>query len=196
MNNDGDVVRRQQLQARRQELAKQRENERKRSERGPDLAAAIGKALGVPLTLNDFDLKSKLPMSFSSTQDYRETKGLKLPYVSERRARHVVRCCDSTIGPQRGIIGFDEYSFLGVIHTDPVTLDSILSVAKMLHSEVLFCPTEIVGLIMFDHYRDYAIDREVDYTIVVQGPALESKLARCFANVVDISTAPDPRKEI
>jgi len=84
---------------------------------------------------------------------------------------------------QGGVLGFDEYGFVGITRVSSTTLAKLLNAAKALHDSVLFCPDGTGSIVLIDHYRVSGMPRDVGYSVVVQGQELEAKLAACFENV-------------
>lgn len=122
--NSSDRIR--ELRERRIRLAEERESRRKRSDVGSAVVEKINAALGSHLVLDDFDVGGTLPVRFDREPDFRDCGGLVAAHMSEEAVRSIASCCDSISGPLTGIVGFDEYAYVGTARVEAVTMTSLL----------------------------------------------------------------------
>lgn len=181
-----DKERIEQLRKRRMRLAEEKEREVKRTSHGAEVVAKLNSALGSRLTLDDFDVTAKLPVEFVRQPSFADCMGLVAAHIAEQRIREILACCDAAVGPLSGVIGLDEYEYVGSTRFDSVRFGALLDAAKALHDSVLFCPDDPTGVILIDHYKVSGMPRDVGFSVVIQGELLEAKLAQCFENVVRI----------
>ncbi|MEZ5499811.1 MAG: hypothetical protein R3E77_10335 [Steroidobacteraceae bacterium] len=187
--NESDTNRIRQLRERRMRVAEEKERAEKRAKRGGYVAAKASVALRTHLTLDAFDVDAKLPINFERKPNLAECPGLVAAHVSEKRARHIAECCDATIGPQAGRLGFDEYSYVGTASVASTNFTALLDAATSLHDSVLFCPNDSDSIVLIDYYNVGGLSRDVGFSIVIQGSQLEAKLAICFDNSVSLEGA-------
>lgn len=174
------------LRERRMRIAEERENAIKRAKVGDAVVSRINAALGTEFSLDDFETDAKLPIEFDGQPNMSDCSGLVAAHTNELRTREIVSCCDAILAPMKGMIGFDEYAFIGTIRTTQTKLMALLELAKSIHDSVLFCPDNYDSIILVDHYKVSGIQRDVDFSLVVQGADLETALATCFENVIHV----------
>ena len=170
------------LKDRRMRVAEEREAARKRVELGDAIVAKVNAALRVSLTLDDFETTTNLPIEFVQQPDFRDCPGLLAAHSSEPAMKEIASCCDATLSPMEGMIGFDEYSFLGTARVEAINLISLLELAKLIQDSVLFCPDGYDSIVLLDHYVAGGVPRDESFSLIVQGARLERVLARCFGN--------------
>lgn len=169
------------LKERRMRVAEQKENVRRRAEFGHAVVEKVNAALGSSLTLDDFEVNVGMPIEFSWQRDFRDCSGLVAAHSSEPVIRAIASCCDAISGPMNGVIGFDEYAFVGTARVEAITLAALLELAKSVHDSVLFCPDGHDSIVLLDHYRVSGVPRDEGFSVVIQGSRLETEYARCFA---------------
>ena len=174
------------LKERRMRLAEAKENAEKREKLGSFIVEKVNAALKTNLALDQFDIVAEPPFSFARKSDFTECTGLVAAHTNEPRAREILTCCDEIVGGHGGLIGFDEYGFVGTASIASVTFLQLLDTAKLLHDSVLFWPDGTKAVVLVDHYRVHGVQRDVGFSIVIQGAELEGKLASCFENVVQL----------
>jgi len=179
-NEEGKPERIRELRKRRIRMAEEREKLRKRSEMGNTVVEKINAALGSSLMLDDFMTNTELRTKFASQPDLRNCAGLVAAYSSEADISEIVSCCDLTLRPMSGMIGFDDYAFVGTAKVKSITLTAILEAAKMIHDSVFFCPDGYDSIALLDHYQAGGVAPNEEYTFIVQGKKLEKACARCF----------------
>ena len=182
----GQTERIEELKKRRMRIAKERENAEKRVKFGESVVAKANKALGTSLSLDDFHTTQSLPIELDWRNDIRDSPGLVAAYVNEPRAREIVSCCDATADLLEGIIGFSSYAFVGTTRIGSNSLLELLELAKLLEDSIFYCPDRYNGIISLDYYRGGLESREYDFSLVVQGKALEQILSTCFHSVIQI----------
>lgn len=183
-----DEQRRKELQERRQRAAEAEERLEKKVRVGPKIATALSALWMRNVGLQDFNESLPLPTLPKWTRDMRQVPGLAAVYTSQERVAEVAACCDRTLGPAEGVIGFDEYRFLGTLPVSEMSVSMLVSAAFELQDSVLFCPFESDGIIIADYYRTSGMGPNVDFSLIVQGDELERKLAACFENILPISS--------
>lgn len=182
----GDKNRIQQLSEKRARIADEKRRAEKRADYGAKVVEKINAALGTQLTLDSFHVNDELPTEFVRKPNLADCPGLLVAHVSERRIREITECCDATLGKLNGTLGFDEYGFVGVAQVSSTTLLQLAGAAKALHDSVLFCPVGSESIVLIDHYRVSGMQRDVGFSVVVQGATLEERLAPCFENLVKL----------
>lgn len=174
------------LKERRIRLFQARKNSEKREKLGSLVVEKVNAALKTNLSLDQFDAASEPPFSFAWKPDFRDCPGLVAAHTNETRAREILICCNEIVGGHSGLIGFDEYGFVGAASIESVTFLQLLDAAKSLHDSVLFWPDGTEAVVLVDHYMVHGVPRDVGFSIVIQGAELEVKLVSCFENVVQI----------
>lgn len=166
--------------------ADKRERDLKRAKHGDELVRKAGEALGFSLSIEDFQVDRKLSREFEWTSDLRNIPGLVVAYTDQARAKDIALCCDRTLGPLPGLIGFADYGFLGTVHLATLSFERLLDLSEVLNDSVLFCPQDQNEIVLFDYYPYKTSTRDASYTLAVQGEKFEEALAPCFENVVQL----------
>jgi hypothetical protein len=172
------------VREKRMRLAQERESADKRVRHGKSIVAKVNSALGTRLTLDAFNAKGELPVQLDTRPNFADYQGLVAAHISEKRIRELVACCDTVVSPVAGVLQFDEYRFIGTTLVGLTSLRALLDLAKTLHDSVIFCPEGANSVVLLDHYEVSGMPRDVNFSVVVQGTDLESKLAKCFESVV------------
>ncbi|MCI5044679.1 MAG: hypothetical protein MRY72_08275 [Aquisalinus sp.] len=168
------------LKHRRKELAQKRLSHDRLTREGSSIAKKIGEALKREISIADFDTTSINPILLPRVSDYREANGLKLPYVTKEKAISTLVSCNEALSSAPGIVGFDEYSFLGTLKQKELYLPNLAYLAETLHSEVFFYPESHNGYILVNYYKDCLDGKDVGFSIVVSGKILEKALSFAF----------------
>ncbi len=151
---------------------------------GEEVVNKVNAALGTGLSLEHFSTSENLPVSFESRQNFSECPGLVVAYASFDAVRRVVSCCDDVLEALEGVLGFDDYAFMGVARVKNVTLLELHQLAIAVHDSVFFCPDETSSIVLLDYYETRGTTVDEDHTIVVQGEPLVSKLDECIRRAV------------
>lgn len=164
------------LQKKRVQMFEAREHDRLRAEYGKNLAAAIGRATGRDLSLDEFDIKSETrPIEW--TGDIRNAPGLVAAYINKSEACSLLTCIRSRISLLSGEIGFHEKKYLGFAKLSDVNPMNLLSIAELTEESVIFCNDSPAGIVMVDCYPNPPSN---PFSILVQGDELSYELAPCF----------------
>lgn len=169
-----------QLRAKRLKAAQDKQNDDKRREYGKGIVAKINLSLNVNKSLSDYNLAINLPFDFNSKPNFEDCLGLVAAHTSEDNVRRILVCLGDTLGPSQGMLGFDEYAFIGTVQIKPLRFESLLDAAKSIHSTVLFCPEGDQGIVLVDHYNVAGVTEDAHFSLIVQGEQLERKVAKCF----------------
>jgi hypothetical protein len=184
--NENEEDRIQRLREKRMRLAKEKEDADKRARHGLSVVAKTNLALGTSLTVEGFDIQGEFPVQLEMRSNLADCRGLVAAHISEKRIREIIACCDAIVRPVTGTLGFDEYRFVGTVKIKSTTLMALLDAAKALHDSVIFCPAESGSVVLLDHYKVSGMERDVGFSIVIQGASLEARLAACFQNVAKL----------
>ena len=175
---DTDRIR--QLRAKRLQAAQDNQNDEKRSKYGEDIVAKINLSLNVNKSLSDYNPATNMPFEFRSEPNFEDCSGLVAAHTSEENVRRILTCVGDTLGPSQGMLGFDEYAFIGVVQIKPLRFESLLDAAKSIHSTVLCCAEDEQGIVVVDHYNVAGVIEDTHFSLIVQGEYLEREVAKCF----------------
>lgn len=169
-----DEAVREQLRARRQALAAERQRRLHRERYGPALVEAVNSAIGQRLCEGDFRWDLVPPLYVIWTGPISSAPGLNISYASEERIAAVVACIDKVLGKTDGLLGFHGNEYLGYASVRAVRAPMLLDLAIKTQDTVLFFPTFPRGVILVDRCTTGGD------SAAVQGSDLESALKRCF----------------
>lgn len=175
---DTEKVRR--LRAKRIKAAEDKKNAESRTKYGKDIVAKINLSLGMQKSLADYDPTAKLPVDFIRKPDFRDCPGLVAAHSSEENILKLLTCCGDIFGASRGVLGFDDSAFVGVVQVELPCLARLFDIAKSIHDSVLFCPEETDSIILVDHYKVAGVAEDEHFSLIVQGELLERRFANCF----------------
>ncbi|MEN5119136.1 hypothetical protein ABE488_17660 [Luteimonas sp. TWI662] len=165
-----------QMQKRRAEFLKERDQKRLRSLHGEKLVAAISRATGKPLSLDDFRSDSKLPPIDWPT-DIRKASGLVSAYISKSSADELLKCVRDKLSALNGQIGFHDKPYLGFAKVHEIDPLSLIAVSEATEDSAVFYSAIPKGILMVDFYKSQPSE---PFSIVAQGIKLVQKLSFCF----------------
>lgn len=185
----GDHKRIRELRERRMRIAQEKENALRRRKYGPQVVAHVNTVLGTQLSLEDFDPRENPPVEFKWAPRMEDSEGLMIAYANRRQVLRILMCCGEGLGKLGGLLEFYEYrEYLGLARVPAVDLHRLLSLAEVQQESILFYPTGYPAVICIDYHRmggwvtrdQVLVYRELNYSLVVQGPILERRLQKCF----------------
>ena len=168
------------LKERRTRLAEENEKIQNRGKNGTKIVNKVNSALIAKMTLEDFDTEREPPLKFLRKPDFRDCTGLVLAHTSETNTREFLSRCHEAIGLQDGLIGFDEYHYIGIASISSIGFLELLKTAKILHDSVYFWPTSTKAVVLVDHYKVSGAAEDIGFSVVIQGADLEKKLNPCL----------------
>lgn len=167
----------QQLQRRRELLARQRRFAGQREKFGDTLVKALGPIVGGCLSLADFDPGKEPPFLVHVSADVSVSRGFIAAYIDKYRALEIARCVATAVG-SAGFLGILGNGYLGLAHVATAAIPALVDACEEINDSVVFYPDGSEGAIVFDCYRSSAPSEP--FSVIVQGFALEAALAGCF----------------
>jgi hypothetical protein len=118
-----------------------------------------------------------------------ESKGLVAAYVSYPRARQIVSCCQAVLcGEISTNIWFDEKSYMGAFGVSRLSVPSLVDLAMKLKDRVFAAPIAGSGILIMDYYALSWTAKQTDFSVILQGPNMESMFKDCFSQQSPLSS--------
>lgn len=169
------------LQLRRIANANQKEQEQKRAQNGPAIVEAINRLLGQSFDLQTTTLRNGFPYTVAISSKLEESSGLVAANTSRSNARKLLQCCARELGePIAAELWFEEKFYMGIFTCMQLRLPQLVDLAHELQDRVHVAPKDPHGVIVVDYYSQAWKPDECDFSILVQGLALENRLQKCF----------------
>lgn len=107
-------------------------------------------------------------------------KGLVAKDTDRQKTEKILVCCAETVGKLGGLLELpDQIRSLGLTELQPVDLRLLLPLVEALDEPILLHPTGHSAVIFVDCWIGMG-----DYSVAVQGEALERMLQQCFTSAV------------
>jgi hypothetical protein len=188
MNQDNEKQERlESLRAKRQQLSQSKEMSEKRLKRGPVIVDTINSVLGISIKEEDFRTEAQLPFNFVWGKRLEDCPGLVADYVSEQTAHQILICCSGLIGRCDAQIVLSEKLYMGYLSIKDLQIDKTVDLARKLEDSVIVFLQKYNGFVMIDYYEAKWSKEAIDFSVVMQGPALEQLMAPCFKNLIPFS---------
>jgi len=94
-----------------------------------------------------------------------------------------MNCFSTRLSFREGYLRAEEHEYLGLWAVTIVNGAALLAMAVGLRDRLFFWPKGQSGVIVVDYYPVGWSERDIDYSILVQGESLEGRLLCCFATV-------------
>ena len=169
------------LQLRRIANANQREQEQKRAQNGPTIVEAINRLLGQSFDLQATTLRDSFPYTVAISSRLEDDGGLVIANTSKSNAAKLLQCCARELGePIAAELWFEEKFYMGIFTCTQLGLPKLVDLAHELQDRVHVAPIDAHGVIAVDYFSQAWRPDECDFSVLVQGLALENRLQKCF----------------
>ncbi|HZT01162.1 MAG TPA: hypothetical protein VFA39_02720 [Steroidobacteraceae bacterium] len=170
------------LKQRRMAQAQERERARLRDKNGAAIVNAVAEILGPEcsqgVAVYDMDSCPKA----SVAERIEQSPGLVAPYVGYARARQILSCCQAVLGGQiSATLWLDEKNYMGPFACRRLVLPQLADLAMKLEDRVVVAPLAASGILIVDYYAQTWTAKQTDFSVIVQGPDIESTFEKCFA---------------
>ena len=109
-------------------------------------------------------------------------KGLVAQDINRQKTEKILACCAEILGKLGGLLELpDQLCSLGLAELQPIDLRMLVPLGEALEEPILLHPAEHSAVIFVDYYW---MGMGQDYSVAVQGGALERRLQKCFTSPV------------
>lgn len=168
-----------QLRRRRMAKAQERESAQLKEANGARVLGIMAEVLGT-----DFH-ETSAPAGYQQPElapQIEASPGLVAAYISYPRARQIVSCCQAILGKEiSASVWFDEKSYMGAFTFPQMKLPLLVDLAKKLEDRVFASPISDSSVLIIDYYPQSWTAQQTDFSVVLQGPNIESTFQDCFS---------------
>ena len=164
------------LRVRRQDMARQRQDDASRKTHGARLVELVAACLDKPFSLDDFAPDRSPPKLSGWSGKIVDVPGAVAAYRERKEVAAILGRINGCLGPIDADLGFDGLDYLGWAHLTRVDWAALLDLAERSEETVLVRIARPAGLIAIDCYRSAG----PPFSLVAQGEALERAVAPCF----------------
>lgn len=159
--------------------ASERERQGKRLANAESVLKTVNNSLGTSFSLDQWKLDEAPPVVPALAERMERSTGLVAAYISEPVAVRLLEGFVEVLGVEISAkLWMDEQAYMGMVTVDRLRLSRLAELAKTLEDRIYVHPVNTDGLIIVDFYALRWNPEDIDFSILVQGPDLESRL-RC-----------------
>jgi hypothetical protein len=170
------------LKLRRMTQARERERARLRDRDSATITSVVTEVLGTECSQEASDSDANRCPQVSLAKSIELSPGLVAAYTSYARAKQILSCCQAVLGGEiSATVWLDEKSYIGPFACPRLRLPQLADLAMKLEDRIVVAPIAGSGILIVDYYAQAWTAKQTNFSVIVQGPTIESVFENCFA---------------